>query len=245
MNKLDTSQATTTKGQPLLAGSFNWFQLSTIEMIKGMVESMITEELQALSTTVGIAVSYCEDTAGIISSGFMYYQGELYALDGDDTTGYSNIPVVRANNNNGGLDPITFSDGSTGNVHNIRRLGIYDGVTGSGLFDYSAVKFLNNYRLQTKVIEIGDWDMDTTASVSVAHGLTSTDIRSVDVWIREDTGAVMVPLNYNQSGTPSGYFIYGSTNVDLTRVAAGLFDTASYNATSFNRGFITIQYVGW
>lgn len=245
MNKLDTTQATTTKGQPLLAGSFKWLQDSVIDCYKMLTEGVLSEEVQNLSTTTGVALWGCTQSGNVIASGYVYYLGELYRFDGDDISGYSDDPVCEIYTQNGALDPITFSDGSTGNVHNIRRIRVIDGTLGSADFDYVDIAFLNSYRLLTKVVDIGDWDMDTNASVSVAHGLTSTTIRAVDVWIREDVGNSMLPLIYNTAGTPSGYFNYDGTNVVLNRLGGSVFDSTSYNATSFNRGYITIHYVGW
>jgi hypothetical protein len=246
MKKLDTTQAVGVKGQPLMAGSFQWAMDGIIEeAIRGLVDGVLSEDLANLSTTTGVALSGCTQSGNIIGSGYAYYLGEIYPFDGDDITAYVNDPVVEIYTAQGGLDPITFSDSTTGNVHDIRRLRVIDGVLGSADFDYVDMLFLNNYRLLTKVVNIGDWDMDATASVNVAHGITSTKIRSVEVWIREDTGNVMTPLTYNTAGTPSGYFTYDGTNVILNRVAAGVFDSTSYNATSFNRGFITIEYLGW
>jgi len=97
---------------------------------------------------------------------------------------------------------------------------------------------------KNKIIDIGDWNMDTTLTKTVAHGLTQADIRSVDVWIRDDVAAFTYPLFYHGSGgSHAGYYKYGATTVDLTRVVSGFFDSATFDATSFNRGWVTIWYV--
>jgi hypothetical protein len=97
--------------------------------------------------------------------------------------------------------------------------------------------------LKTKVIEIGDWNMDTTSSVAVAHGLTLADIRTVTVIIRDDSEAFL----YSFFGSVSSSYARGtyqveSANITLQRVTNGLFDSPFYNSTSFNRGWITIMY---
>ena len=106
---------------------------------------------------------------------------------------------------------------------------------------------LANAALKTKVVDIGDWDMSTatgTAAKAVAHGLTLADIRSISVTIRTD-GATFYRdfAATNNSGTGDHDIDIGATNVTLTREASGLFDSTNYNSTSFNRGWITIQYV--
>jgi hypothetical protein len=244
MDKLDLSQATATKGQPLLNNSLEWIQGTVRSMIGNLSRTIVGKD--NFDNNKFVVLYGMELTGTVIAAGAVYNpaNNEIFIVQSVDTAGYSNIPVLRTDfRNDGSLDPITFSDNTTGNVHNIRLYQIVDAVSGSGVVDYADLVFLNNQRLRTKVVNIGDWDMDATASVNVAHGLTSTDIRSVQVWIREDVGPAMLPMTYNQAGTPAGYFSFDNTNVILNRLAAGVFDSTSYNATSFNRGYITIEYV--
>ena len=99
--------------------------------------------------------------------------------------------------------------------------------------------------LKVKVVEIGDWNMDSTETVTVAHGLGSGGvIRAVDVVIRKDGGALLHKLM--SSGTDG--LINGSiTGIDAeyiscSRVEGEYFDDTSFDATSFNRGWVTIWY---
>ena len=102
--------------------------------------------------------------------------------------------------------------------------------------------------LPQKVIDIGDWDMDATDSVSVAHGLTHTNIRSVTAVIRDDNSATHHTIS---SGVASAanptvqvwISFFDGTNIQLVRSAGGLFDNAGFDSTSFNRGEVTIGYV--
>ncbi len=99
--------------------------------------------------------------------------------------------------------------------------------------------------LKVKVIEIGDWNMDTTASVNVAHGLTLANIRQITVLIRHDLDEEYYPLDYGGYSTSDyvdGSFMATPTNVELSRREGGMFDGVNYNATSFNRGWVTIWY---
>lgn len=97
--------------------------------------------------------------------------------------------------------------------------------------------------LKSKIVDIGDWNMDTTTTANVAHGLTLSKIRTIDVMIRNDIDTIYYPLNHNPSTGISGYYLADATNVIMSRVAGGFFDNASYDATSYNRGWITIWYV--
>ncbi len=107
-------------------------------------------------------------------------------------------------------------------------------VTGGDTHDHSG-----SIGFKRKIVEIGDWNMDSTASVSVAHGLTLSKIRKISVTVVRDDSAVHVPLDYNNSGN----FYADATDIALTRVGSGDFDAAIYDSTSFNRGWIVIEYI--
>jgi hypothetical protein len=99
--------------------------------------------------------------------------------------------------------------------------------------------------VNTKIIEIGDWDMDANATVTVAHGVTDSKIRSVSAMIRDDSNAFFNLINYVDASTiaaQGGVAGYNSGNIVLARLTGGAFDSASFNATAFNRGWITIVY---
>lgn len=94
--------------------------------------------------------------------------------------------------------------------------------------------------LTTKVINIGDWDMQTNSNKTVAHGVPDfTTIRSISVVIRNDNNT------YHYDLTRAGIIArWTTTNIDLLRDLGGTFDNVDFNATSYNRGFVTITYEG-
>lgn len=125
-------------------------------------------------------------------------------------------------------------------------LVISDAPSGSGDFDWADLEEIETRRqnpngLITKTIDIGVWDMDATASVSIPHGVTATKIRSVQVWIRDDTDSTLRSIWHNDN---DGYAQVVLTNINIVRVAAKVFDSTSYDLTagSYNRGFIVITY---
>ena len=104
------------------------------------------------------------------------------------------------------------------------------------------------------ILNIGDWNMNAAAngSVTVAHGLGANykKIRSISVIIRDDTDSIYtngLSGHYNIiSGQQLGIYINGinSTNVILL-VPTGsqyLADSAYSNGSSYNRGYVFIQY---
>ncbi len=118
-----------------------------------------------------------------------------------------------------------------------------------GAFEADNISFNDGTnKFKTIVLEIGNWDMDATASVTVAHGLADhTKIRGASLVIRRDNASIDIPTG--------GYATYGydvgfgdefgaaaidATNVNIYRVAAGVYDSTDYNSTPFNRGWVTL-----
>lgn len=97
--------------------------------------------------------------------------------------------------------------------------------------------------LRTKIIDISDWNMDVTTTVNVTHGLTFANIRQVGVYIRNDNDTVRHALDYDSGAGVAGSFSANSVDIQLFRVAGGIFDSASYDSTTYNRGWVTILYV--
>lgn len=141
----------------------------------------------------------------------------------------------------------TFADNTTRNISegDLRQFAqdIADslfGVTQVGTLSFA-------------VVDIGDWDMDSTLSVTVSlpGGLTRDLIRSVSVQIRsDDLGSGEYTLwDIQTFGTPTGsgqggYFNVnsGADTISLTRIGGGHFDQVLFDQTSWNRGWITIAY---
>jgi hypothetical protein len=107
----------------------------------------------------------------------------------------------------------------------------------------------NGTILKTKVIEIGNWDMVATSSVTIAHDIADADkIRGLWVNIRKDSGIAVLSKNLNTQlavGTAGndGQYTWDDTNITLSRKLSGAFDSVDYDEIAgYNRGWITIQY---
>ena len=133
------------------------------------------------------------------------------------------------------------------------------GLPFNGLPDnaYSGFQFIQALQsligVRTKVIDIGDWNMDTTLSVSIAHGLTESKIRDVRAFIIPDTGegASILPIHACDAATTGICFgraqlDIGGGTITLVRTpstAVTGFDNTAYNSTGFNRGWIEVDYI--
>ncbi len=108
----------------------------------------------------------------------------------------------------------------------------------------------NESRLKTKVLRIGEWNMDATTSIVVDHGIADyTKIRLVQVLIRPDVTVEMTDLTGTQSSTidqhRGGRFRVQATNIFLLRTIGGEFDGVNYDGTAStvaSRGWITLEY---
>lgn len=98
-----------------------------------------------------------------------------------------------------------------------------------------------------KILNIGNWNMISTASVNVAHGLTQANIRQVTALIRNDDGNTFHDFgnkDFSEVGGGQGAgIIVSSTNIALHRGLGGEFVSAQYDNPSFDRGWIVITYV--
>lgn len=128
--------------------------------------------------------------------------------------------------------------------------GQYITVSSSTYQDSRRLKKLmtSNTMLLTKIIDIGVWDMDATPSISVPHGLADFNkIRyPIGVTIRSDDDALIPSIaQLDGNGAIAGSIggIAG-TDITLSRVALGGFDSTDFDKTSgsFNRGWIKITY---
>ena len=98
-----------------------------------------------------------------------------------------------------------------------------------------------------KEVDIGDWNMDLSPIITVNIGVAASKFRGADVMIYNDAGTSFRPLNSQQTAgvedMNGSVFNASGTSIDLVRTTGGAFDSADYNATSYNRGKITVRYI--
>jgi hypothetical protein len=108
--------------------------------------------------------------------------------------------------------------------------------------------------IHKKIIEIGDWNMYATESKTVNHGLTFSKIRGFSVLIRDDSDTVLsylwsAPLVGSSPPSPDYSNLHGGAVVNTTAVSMARpvadcpYNSTEYDSTSYNRGWIIIEYV--
>jgi hypothetical protein len=98
--------------------------------------------------------------------------------------------------------------------------------------------------LLPKVLDIGDWNMDTTQNKSVNHGLGSAwkGIRSIDIIVRNDLDDAYQRHNVNTATSQLQVSNINATVITLTRETGVGFDGTGWDSTSYNRGWVTVWY---
>jgi hypothetical protein len=103
--------------------------------------------------------------------------------------------------------------------------------------------------LNTKIIEIGNWNMDSIAVVDVPIGIDFKRVRNVSVLIRNDADDNYFDFVSAQAGAHATAplirlgVVTAVDVVELERNAGGYFDGSNFDSDPpYNRGWVTIQY---
>jgi hypothetical protein len=167
MNNINTSLIIDpTRQQPFLGGSLAFLQNANKETVKGICRSIMGDTKYGSAAINGVAMVGCKFSSNLdtIFDGFIFFNDELFYFGGKSgLNAFSNIPVFVLDSTYLSPDPITFSDGTTGNVHNQRRLKIVDQATGTGLFDVSTLVYVNS----NEGTNISFWGFATTSASPV------------------------------------------------------------------------------
>ena len=161
----------------------------------------------------------------------------------------------------------TWVDAKQGFYQSAASLTRYIGGAYIGTAETYYTKFLYTgenliYCLQTgetrpllkKTFNIGEWDMDTTTVVPLAHGISDPDkIRTMRAIVKGDPGGNFATGKYNldapyTAGSAAGSIsIYNidSSQIAVARRSGAFFDNADFDGTAGtieNRGWVFIEY---
>lgn len=129
-------------------------------------------------------------------------------------------------------------DSISGNAERFRPLGggwnLAAGSSGGGGQTSDTLDVLGRY---PKELLSGNWDMDATASISIAHGLNANEWRSIT-----DLSAIIKNDDSTSYKQIDSLISFTDTNIVLDRITSGTFDGTDYNATGFDRATVTFMY---
>jgi hypothetical protein len=268
MKKIETTNIAALAKAPYLKATHDQYtetiQETTASIIKGLLGPYTTGDVIILH---GCVVTATIPGTSSVTAGAIYYNGEIYQVDANasiataaNTLVWNTVTTYRSG------DPVQWSDLTSRNLHAEVKFVLSNAVSGTGIANYNGatVKYMmegapiyktsagvSSYipRIRTKVIEIGDWNMDSNGNPATApvHGIADMEkIVNVSVLIRPNAATSVLPLsraNGATDGLAAGGFSINSTTLTLFRVTGGAWDDAAYNSTGFNRGWIYIQYM--
>lgn len=176
----------------------------------------------------------------------------------------SEVAITGSTSNSTWYDILLTPSGSTFTASFIARgtgvwsdskQGIYSGNNrvvacvykdGSGNFINKNVLIVANRTIKIGM-EIGDWDMQAGVRLTITEaklGIDTTKIRIVNVLIRHDDGLVcnLETGHLNNASVAGRWWIDTGTSLVLDRVTGGSFNSVNFDSTSYNRGWIAIEY---
>lgn len=180
MRKIDESKITSDKSMFFKQGTWTHLQKAYQEPIAETIKAMIGSTYDATKMYVlNGCVNSGSGSSFVISAGSVFYGGEVYLVDAATfTTSGSDVAVATITTTNNttdyNADPCEFSDGSLENVHNIRKVVIASGASGSGTKNYSAFDlypFSFNYKDISSTISAGTGvTIDALTALEYADG---------------------------------------------------------------------------
>ncbi|MDF2457467.1 MAG: hypothetical protein K0R51_3460 [Cytophagaceae bacterium] len=179
--------------------------------------------------------------SSVITDGAIFYNDKIYRVQGGTVVTASDQTLV-------------YKISTSGNP-NFAYLAA--GPSNSGISNWDQAKHIDQYipktdglvKIRTKVVPIGNWNMNSTDNVSINHGVSDfTKILSCAVTIINDAGTLLY-TPYDAAfgvGGNLGISNINPTDVTIYRIdgsSGGIFDNSNFQNTGISRGNILIQYM--
>lgn len=139
MKKLDTSACNaTTIGFPPKQGTWDFLQMANQELFSSIIQGLIGPTYDPAKVYILYGMKYTSSMFfGTISAGAVYTNGEVFLSPAQGVPGailYTDAVVayIAESQYTTNADPVTFTDGISRNVHNIRQVGLTVSLAGSG-----------------------------------------------------------------------------------------------------------------
>jgi hypothetical protein len=261
MKKIKTTAIAGTVKAPFVKKTFEHYNEAIEENDNAIMRALIPTAWATgnIVKLFGSVVTASIPGTSSITAGAAYYNGEIYLIDANAslvTTGSQTLVWVVETTYASG-DPVQYSDGNSYDQHEIRKLKLQAGASGSGLMNYNA-STVRNFEdgitsifldgLRREIINIGNWDMDATTTVTVNHPFPdNSTFRSVTAFIVDDADSSVYPLDsycttFNDGRMNGGIKQVTDAVIELSRTPSGDFDSTAFNDGTINRGWIIIEY---
>lgn len=225
MNILDTTSWSDTSEFPVKKGTIDFLQSAYREIFAAMLKASIGPSWNPSVMYVLFGVQ----NAGVVpfynmSAGAIFYQEEVFMVDAAAFTATgSNVALVNhvTMQYTSFADPVTFTDLAVRNVHNMRKLQIVQGASGTGERDLTQLNYQNlvaypqlNLTATGQAVKSGAYpniniDVPVSGNLNPILGAGSVHIGDVP------GGGVAIPVAFGTAGQcavlPGGqqYYVMG------------------------------------
>ncbi len=128
-------------------GTLEFLQLATREGFSAIIEALIGPTYDpAIVYVLSGVINSGSYPVYAITAGVVYYAGEFFQVDAASYTATgSDVAVFSIDQTQYTTfaDPVTLSDASVVNIHDIRKIKTAAGATGSGISDLTQARYLN------------------------------------------------------------------------------------------------------
>lgn len=219
MKKLDVTPITNSAQFFPKKGTLEFLQLAFREGFTELIKSLIGP---AYSTSTMYILRGVVDTGThptyTTTEGVVFYNGEYFLIDaasftatGADVAVFSIITTQYTTD----ADPCTFSDATTHNIHNIRKMQLTAGATGSGLADISQA-FYMNFTIPAQLVLTGSGQavvsggypnliVDVPNATNLNPVLFAGDYNVGDVFVKQSYA-----VSFGTTLATSNYYVIGS-----------------------------------
>jgi len=147
MKKLNTNPISDTSRFPVKKGTLQFIQDAHRETLAATIKALIgTGYDPAVVYVLSGMINIGTDPVFSVSAGTAFYNGEVYDFDGASftaTSGNTGVFSIGQTQYTTDADPVTFTDTTVRNVHDIYKMVLSQGAPGSGLANFSQAYFLS------------------------------------------------------------------------------------------------------
>ncbi len=252
MKKINTFLGTDPNGQqPFTAPSLLFLQQAYQEAIdaicrsKGFLQTKIYVLYGCVNSTFG-------GSTFTISAGAVYYAGEIFLVDAVTfTQAMGQTAVGSLVVTNPAPDPTTFEDGINRNVHDVRKIVVASGVSGTGITGNSNSDFNNWINEQWNVVGTtgqpafaNSWDNDApTTTTSLSFRINGRKLLFKGVIAGGTSGTSPVNAALGAMFRPVKNTIFSLT-ADTTHVAQGSLLSDGTLAITYEAGASFVSFDG-
>ena len=145
MKILDPSSITNTSQMPLKKGTLQFLQDSYREIVQAVMQALIGTGYNPATVYV---LYGCVNTSTAplynVTAGAIFYAGKIYVFNSASFTAANTavISIIQTQYTTD-ADPVTFTDTTVRNIHNIFNMQVSDGAAGSTIANFGQLFYLN------------------------------------------------------------------------------------------------------